>query len=224
MKRLGLTLALLAGATAALAQGGTGLSPGPGAPFYTPPVLTYVVNNWYTPFLYITPAATGVAPGANKVQCVPGVVTQTVSMNLLGVKLTTTDAAGNIQLAVYNSGTWGRPSTLVASTASITTAVAAQINSAVTITRLPAGMYWFCANTDSATAAVVSAATGAMGPYQGMAGAALQGSLINTTTVAQGISNAQTLGTWPTFTSGTVWADVGTSSVALIGFRVSSVP
>ena len=54
--------------------------------------------------------------------CSYGAVMQAITLNALGSRITTLHAGGNVQFAIYNNGSWGRPSTLVAATASVTAA------------------------------------------------------------------------------------------------------
>lgn len=199
-------------------------SAAPGIPGLGPlPHPGYVVNNWYVPWPGMAVPGSGWAnPGANKVSCSFGSVLQTLTISNLGVDITTLSGGGNIQLAIYNNGSWGRPSTLVIATASITTAATGQLSAAAAV-QLPVGGYWFCSNMDNATAIIV-AYSGIQGMAQAQLGGTPQGHIINASTGTTGVVVAQTFGTWPAFTSGTAWSDINTATSPDIAFEVNSVP
>ena len=220
MRKLSGLLTLLLGGTA-LAQplpppgGGlqvqTGLHPG------------YVAGSWYIPlFQHNAAGASWVNPTAGRIVCAYGAVAQTLTINALGAYVTTV-GAGNAQWAVYTNGAWGRPSTLVVATPSVSTNAAAGQSGTVS-QQLPAGGYWWCQNMDNATAIVIAFAA-VSSTMQGYVGTPGLNALLATNGVGDGIFIAQTFGTWPTsFNSGTSWTITATASVPVIGFKVASIP
>src|SRR3569833_3350937 len=114
----------------------------------------YVAGNWYTGLMPSESSiAVGAVPGANSIRLHPFFVTNTITINALGVRLTTLAAGGNIQCAIYaNNAATGRPTgTALASTASITTAATGNVTAAVNVQLTP-GMYWQATNMDNGTA------------------------------------------------------------------------
>jgi len=181
----------------------------------------YIVNNWYSPVGYNAAAATPVLNGANSVTCSFGIVPQSVTASTLGGRITTLAAGGNVQFAVYTNGAWGRPSTLVAATGNISTAAAGAVNG-VASAPLPAGNYWFCQNADNATVVLTAQGGSTASPY---VGSAAQGSAgTGPALPILGVSTAQTFGTWPSFTSGTVWGEITTAIAPYLLFKVASSP
>lgn len=184
----------------------------------------YTPGSFYTPGTFPGFSAAPLATGGNKIVCTAGQIGQptAITLALLVGRVATADAAGSVQFAVYSNGSWNRPAAPLAGTASIATTPIGNLSSAAVVQLVP-GLYWWCANTNSATAVLHSLASTILGPYQAVAGGSSITNVINTT-VAQGISTAQAFGTWPTFTSSTTWADVINPTVPVIGFSVGSVP
>lgn len=206
----------------------TGPSPttpaaGPGQPGLLPvPHPGFLIGNWYVPWPGATVAAAPASPGANKITCSFGVILQAISIDLLGAVIAAASAGGNLQLAIYTNGSWGRPATLVASTPNITTTSTGSVSGAAAASLSPGG-YWFCDNFDNGTATVTSQAVVAGIPASTV-GSTTLARVITTSTNANGVTIAQTFGTWPNFTSGTVWADTTTLIAPSVAFRVLSVP
>jgi len=183
----------------------------------------FIVGNYYWPRFTTGLSAASSAPGANVVTCFPGQVDLGVTIDTLAGRVATANA-GNVQIAVYSNGAYGRPETKLVSTASMSTASAAGVSSAASL-QMPAGLYWFCTNVDNAVAAMVSfgVSTSVYGLGPVLIGSATLANIANTTFLS-GIRTAQTFGTWPNFTSGTVWTDVLTASTPLVVFKVLSQP
>ena len=216
MKKLLLLLPLAFAASANAQQ----VSPGTAMIFHP----GYEVNNWYVPAWYGQAAASPAANGQNTVNCSFGSVLQTLTISTLGARIQTANSGTNLQLAVYNNGSWGRPGTLVVATGNISTTSTGAVNAAASAS-LPAGNYWFCSNADNAVVAISSQGTAALGPAQALVGTATQGSAgTGPAALATGISVAQAFNTWPTFASNTAWADVVSAIAPIINFKVASVP
>lgn len=195
------------------ASGGVSLSP------------NYVAGNWYQPFTtgYSTDSGSG-TPVIGTFYCSVGTVLQAVHINTLGISLPTT-ATGNIQFAIYNTGSWGRPSTVVASSSAVSTA-SSPVSASVTSTAVPAGTYWFCTQLDNTGTVFRSYTATGIGSASTI-GSATELDVTSSGTI-QGVSTTGsfTSGSWPTFNSGTTWTN--TSSVSpyapKIGFVTNTVP
>lgn len=186
------------------------------------------LDKYYSPE-YKTTSQAGTAPGANLISCSLGRAGNSgkFTLNALAAYLSTTDPAGHIQFAVYNnspqgvSGSLGRPSTLVVASGSVATSAAETLATGVS-TQVPGGaLYWWCENTDSATAAP-QALAGNLSAYLG-------GDSI--TSAATGAVNGihedsgTTFGTWPTsFDSTKVWDRNTTAISPWVMFRPHSQP
>jgi hypothetical protein len=183
----------------------------------------YVAGNWYPPSPGGLIANSGWAnPGANEVVCSYGYVQQQLTIVDLAAFIVTASAGGNVQFAIYNNGSWGRPSSLVVSSASLST-TSTGVQGVVANAQIGPGGYWFCDNFDNATAAIVTY-NNTQGIPQALIGSATAANIINATIASSGIKVAQTFGTWPTFTSGTAWADATSAIAPDIIFKVGSVP
>jgi hypothetical protein len=195
--------------------------PSPGGHIFFHP--GYVVGYWYLPGLVGAIATSSwLNPIANRVTCSPGSISQTITVASVAGYVATASAGGNVQWAIYNSGSWGRPSTLAVATSSISTATTGVLTGAVS-KQLSPGNYWWCQNIDNATAIVVTYSPIVQLP-QGIVGSSVASTVITASAAVSGVYTAQTFGTWPSFTSGTTWVDSGPYTVPSIGFQVGSVP
>ena len=195
----------------------------PGVPGLQPmPHPGYVVGDFYIPWPGAQVAAAPANPGANKVTCGFGVILQALSIDTVGAVIAAASAGNNLQLAIYNNGSWGRPGTLVVATPNISTTSAVAVTGAA-VASLQPGSYWFCDNMDNATS-TVSGLSLVSGIPASTVGSAALARVISTSAAGGGITVAQTFGTWPNFVSGTAWADTTTNIVPAIAFHISSVP
>lgn len=181
----------------------------------------FVAGNWYLPAFYTALAATPAVNGANTVNCSFGSLLRPATISAIGNRITTASAGGNVQFAIYDNGSWGRPGNLLVATGNVSTTSTGVVNGSAAIS-LPAGNFWWCQNSDNGTVALQSQATGSGNTAQSYLGAAAQtnagaGPGVNTT----GIAFSQTFGTWPTFTSSTSWTEIQTNIAPYIAFRVS---
>jgi hypothetical protein len=185
----------------------------------------FVANNWYQPYGYPAPAGSPLTPGANKIVCGYGTLWYPVTLSAIGANVVTNDAGKRFQFAIYSDGAWGRPSALVTSTPDITLAGTGVVNGAVS-QAIPAGGYWFCENTESASAVITTGAGGTAGvSYTATIGSASQTSIIGATIGLTGISVAQTYGTWPaSFASSQSWTEVQTAIVPILVIKVATSP
>ena len=228
MKTFLALVALLLGAASASAQVVTQqVSPGtpslPGVVVNAQP--SYVTGNWYAPWGYGVAGGAPAAPGVNKIVCSYALIGNAVTINAIGGNVLTNDAGKHFQFGIYSTGSWGRPSALVSSTADITLAGTGVVNSAVSSPLQPGG-YWFCENTDSALA-VLTAQSSVNNPIFQPAyiGSATQAPASSSGGNNAGISVAQTYGTWPaSFLSSQTWTEVNTLICPILTFKVASSP
>jgi hypothetical protein len=197
-----------------VANGGTGIT--------TIPQPAHIVGNFYT--APVTPVA-GNAVTINIAYCSPIYIGEQLTINDLVVDVTTVGTS-NTQMALYNSGSWGRPSTLVGATADI-----ANNGTGVKDTALASGpfqvgpgTYWLCENTNDSAMKTEVISTTAGGYVPSVIGSSSAIQVVGPPGVVAGVNVAQTYGTWPTWTSGTSWTYQPNPVVPLIAYKVSSVP
>jgi hypothetical protein len=184
----------------------------------------YVSGNWYHMVQGVNLAA-GAALATNTLRIIPVSFKSRVSVNSLGVRITTLAAAGNIQLALYaNNMTTGRPTgTALATTGSISTTLTGPVSATLSAgnTFFEPGIYWLAVNSDNSTVVCQAIATSqvAMG---WVIGSATQANITNAaTTGALALSVAtQTFGTWNDLTSAT-FTEINTNSYALAHFKAA---
>lgn len=183
----------------------------------------YKVGNWYIPILPGTISGAAVAPGTGSIRLYPFYVRQTITLNSLGVRCSTLSAAGNVQAAIYanNASTILPTGNPLASTASMSTSATGSLNSAVSVQLTP-GMYWYATNCDNAVAIFSSPNVG-NAYLASLIGSATQSNDLTTSQSFNGLSVAQTFGTWPDLTSGS-FADITASSTPIVQFKIASVP
>lgn len=184
----------------------------------------YIVNNWLLPDGLTALAGTPAAPGVNSIRLFPGRIRERVTINSLGIRVTTLSAGGNVQAAIYaNNPTTGRPTgNALASTASMSTTSTGLVNSAVSV-QLEPGLYWWATNSDNGTSVLQSVVSAGM--LMGMKiGSATQGNALGSGASITGLAVSQTFGTWPDLTAGSFSEQVNTASMPALVFKVASVP
>lgn len=180
----------------------------------------YIVNNWYAA-LDITVAA-GANPGIGSIRWHPVFIKQRVTLSALGVRVSTLFSGGLIQAAIYanNAATFRPTGNALASTSSLSTTTAANVNGAISL-QLEAGFYWMATNMDNATAICTSIVP--TNTYiSSRLGNPSENALTSGATIS-GLSTVQTFGTWPDVTASS-FANLATSSVPVVQFKVGSVP
>lgn len=183
----------------------------------------YIVGNWYTQ-LEATITSSGGAPGAGSIRLYPAFLKERVTINALGIRVNTLSAGGNVQAAIYatNSATGKPTGTPLVSTTSMSTAAAGNVNATVSV-QLEPGMYWWASNCDNGTAVFESLSNG--GPMMSaLIGSTTQSSVLQSGGGLNGLSVAQTFGTWPDLTSGSFAEVIASSTVPIIQFKIGSVP
>lgn len=166
--------------------------------------------------------AGGQAPGANSIRLYPFYIYSPVTIDKLGLCVTTLFAGGNVQAAIYGSdpATLDPTGSALVSTASISAAGTGSVEGAAAYT-LAAGLYWAATNCDNATNTFD--ANGSTSTWMARAiGSATQSECFTTGGgTLSGYTFAQTFGTWPDLT-GQTFAKLTTSQrIPLIGFRVA---
>lgn len=164
----------------------------------------------------------GQAPGANSIRLYPFYVHDSLTIDRLGLCVTTLQAGGNVQAAIYASDatTLNPTGAALVSTASISAAGTGSVEATVSATLQP-GIYWAATNCDNATNAFD--ANGSTSTWMARAiGSATQSACMTTGGgTLSGYTFAQTYGTWPDLT-GQTFAELTTSQrIPLIQFRVA---
>lgn len=166
--------------------------------------------------------ATGQAPGLNSIRLYPFYIHGPVTIDKLGLCVTTLFAGGNVQAAIYapDPTTLNPTGSALVSTASMSTAATGSVSGDASYT-FAAGLHWAASNCDNATSAFD--ANGSTSTWMSRAiGSSTQASCWTTGGgTLSGYTFAQTFGTWPDLT-GQTFAELTTSQrIPLIGFRIA---
>lgn len=183
------------------------------------PRYTYVAGRWY--FLYGGTTAAGVALANGSIKLAPFELRAPISIDRLGVRITTLAAAGNIQLAIYAMDpVTGKPTgSELLKTGSITTATAVNVNGTPTTTLLVPGFYYGAINADNATVVVQS--NNAAWSNSGLIGGSTQD--IISSAAAVGLvhySTSVAFNTWGDLTAAT-FAEATTAAYAMMQARAA---
>lgn len=186
-------------------------------------VPSYVAARWYVADGLVR-LTTGTAAGANSLSLYIGSIRDTITLNTLGLRITTLSSGGNVQAAIYaNNPATMRPTGLsLVNTASMSTTLATSVNAAAAI-QLTAGLYWFATNFDNAVAAASSIDQQILRTAS-LIGSVNQNSGFQSTTTLSGLTTAQTFGTWPDLTSAAFTEVTGGNNIPVVQFKVASVP
>jgi hypothetical protein len=184
----------------------------------------YIPTYWYIPWGQSLGAA-GLAPGAGSIRCIPGFFTRTLTTSNIGLRIQTLFAGGNIQAAIYaNSAATNQPTgTPLVTTASMSTAAVAFVQSPAVVQLQAGAIYWFCSNMDNATAIAVSAVNTSHGTANLVGSLGFNGALNQNGGGITGWTTPVTFGTWGDL-SGAVWTIATTSSYPLLSLQIGSVP
>lgn len=183
----------------------------------------HVVGNWYMPFEGTL--QTGGAPTAGTIRLIPFVVGETITISDLGARVSVLSAAGNFQLAIYNSRsqTDFRPGTVAGSTGNLSTAATGVITGDITgadITLTP-GLYWAAINVDNATAAFTQLTNTSTTTARRVGSSTVTDVLqAGADASRMALSFTQTFGTWPDLTAQTLGV---TNNHAVVVYKVSAV-
>jgi hypothetical protein len=183
----------------------------------------YLAGKWYIPSGIFSNSA-GSAPGAGSIRLFPGYIKQQCTLNALGVRISTLSAGGNVQAAIYanNPATMLPTGTPLVSSGNMSTTIAASVNAAISL-QLGPGLYWFGTNCDNGTVSMPAISPSSLFGAQNL-GSATQSADMAGTFGITGVSVAQTFGTWPDLTSASFAELANITNVALLQFKVASVP
>jgi len=180
----------------------------------------YLPTNYYGP-LGAQPVTSGGPVTTNQIWIYPYVVTQLITFSGVAINCTT-GTSGNVQVGLYNDNV-GKPGTLIDSTASmaITTPATLTANFAAGNRQLAPGLYWIGSNSDTANSFMGVSGTNAFGPWN--IGSATLSHVFSAAAQVNGVSAAQTFGTWPTLVGATL-SDLSSTRVPYIALLCASVP
>ena len=189
------------------------------ATWATPPVPQlhpgYVADRWYTTSAV---ALAGAAVVANLCRAFPIRIFSAVTIDSLGLNITTANAGANTQLAIYTNVN-GRPGVALSNTGNIsTTSTGFQSAALLANQTLQPGIYWLLSNFDSAVTVAMSISS-ATSFSTSMTGATSGANVIATSVATTGLSSPLTFGTWSDL-SGATWTDIMTARTPLIAFHV----
>jgi hypothetical protein len=186
----------------------------------------YIVGNWYIPYGYAS-TTISIASVANRIACYPGLFLKRFTTSNIGTRITTAQAASNVQLAIYNSNNiTGRPTgSPIVQTGNISGAVASTI-SAAAVAQFNPGVYWFCSNTDTSGIVFVTQAASGSPAMAALFGTTVQGnSLGGGGGGLTGQFGTQSFGTWGDLTNFASWTDnINTVPFPATQFQIGSVP
>jgi hypothetical protein len=183
----------------------------------------YVSGRWYLPS-NIYSLSTGSAPGAGSIRLYPAYIKERITLNALGIRITTLSAGGNVQAAIYavNTSTGLPTGTALASTSSISTAATGNLNSAVNL-QLEPGIYWFATNCDNGVA-IFTGTLNSSPLASTIIGSTTEAATLQSSGGLQGFSVSQTFGTWPDLTSASLVNIASATSIPIVQFKIASVP
>jgi hypothetical protein len=237
------TLAMAPGASVTLISDGTNWTVGGSTP--PPPThVGYVSSNWYAPVQMGGNLGAAVQGAANLYCHAALIPVGGVTIKAMGVVASTADATNYASVAVYNtvptgSTGAGHPGSLIDYVAPFTvTNTTSLLNGPMhnTTDTLQPGAYWFCATTESTTAALLSlnnTASNLAGPYQygvtaaGYASIWATGSVPNNEGYFCALATCATAWgthtfTWPTsLASGSWWTIITSGKVPLVGYQAN---
>lgn len=163
------------------------------------------------------------APGANSIRLFAAFIDEQITISKLACRVSTLDAAGLFQCAIYASNpTTGYPTgSALVSTADISGAAGGMISGNASL-QLGPGKYWFATNMNSATL-ILNAHTAA--GYEFAQSVGVQGPA-NVFATVTGLAVSQTYGTWPSLTaqSWTSTNEMTGATVPTVAFQIASVP
>lgn len=216
--------------TSSSGGGSTGTGPAPPA----------VVNNWYLPQAMASGGVGGAAAAANTIYCNYGNVSQKLTINALGTRVTTLSAGNNLQLAIYANAN-GRPAALLSSTGNISTTTVAAVSAALGSNQqvgpgsTNGADVWFCRNQDNAVAASLTPfQTNSSTFFASTIGSATLTNVVPISAAVNGVSCAganciggsSTFNTWPATLAASTWTEITASLLfsPVVSYQVTSVP
>jgi hypothetical protein len=203
----------------------------------------YVAGSWYLPDFVLPASGNPGANQANTIRCSPAGMRNKATINNVASRVYTADAAGHLKFAIYTNGSNNRPATLVATSGSMSTTPAGNVISSALNASVQGGpgganfsdKFWFCANSDSATATFASVnSTGGLTPnvlgtttsanvLQASGSGALVSHLSCTGSACNGGSSTYANG-FPASLAGTTWTEQTVIRMPMMAIQFSAVP
>lgn len=160
-------------------------------------------GNWFQPLQGTVVASSGTC-AVDTIYLIPFYLPAAVTISALAANLATAIPVSNVQLAIYATTAAGKPTgNVLAATGSIASTATGFINGALSggNVTLPAGLYYFAANT-SIVGIVFQSIANAFAYCGNLIGDATLSNLASSSTVTTiQYSVAQTFGTWPDLTA-----------------------
>lgn len=181
----------------------------------------YVLDRWHNAGGEFGSVALGPSGLNGRITFYPHFIRERTTITALGVRVAATNA-GNVQAAIYaNDFTTMRPTgAALASTASMSTASAANVSADVNITLEP-GLYWFGTNIDNAVATLIGY-SGAAGMVSSLIGSDTQAGALGNQTAFSCLQVTQAFGTWPTVTAATFTPVTG-QVTPIVQYKIGAV-
>lgn len=166
----------------------------------------FIAGRWYN--LSASVPSAGAAVPINTIRLYPFLLSRPMTVQAVGLRVTTLGAAGNVQMAVYaTSAVTGLPTgnPLITTVSQSTAATGSFSRPPVSgNTLLPAGIYWAATNSNVATTVYQCFSAGGGATLSYIAGGTSLASITaSATTTMNSLSFAQTFGTWPDLTAQT---------------------
>lgn len=197
----------------------------------------YNTSRFFAPIGLVTANSASVAPTANIIRCTYGGIPRKGTVGSVGHFVSTVDAAGNYQEALYADTGTGLPGALLTNTGNISTAASGTTGAFSPSVQIgPGGAngsddVWWCFNTSSATA-VFNAVAIAIGLSPNYIGGSSVSNTVSSSAGVAGIScsgancngGSSTFNTWPATLAGSTWTDITSRAMPIPAFQFSSVP
>jgi hypothetical protein len=184
----------------------------------------YIVGNWYLAGSGGVVNA-GQAPTSGSIRLYPAYIYKQLTIDTLGVSVSTVSAGGNVQAAIYaNNAATGRPTgSALVSTGSMSTTSAAPVTAAASL-QLGSGLYWFATNCDNSTAIFIAQSSTSYNASSLLGSATLATILPASAGTMTGVAVTQTFGTWPDLTGASFTEQTTSLRYPLVAFKVASIP
>ena len=182
----------------------------------------WTAGAWVCPIIGAVGA--GGAITASVIYLAPFICPRSITFSELGARITTPVGGSNFQLAIYGSDSSGLPTgTPIASTASLSGAVATAISGSATGDLISGPRFWMACNQDSSSLIYQVNATSSLYQTFTVGATTLAIATSGTSTASFWRQIASTYGTWPDLTGATTTETGGAQRSALIFLRVGAL-